>query len=683
VAIPKPDPRDWQIANAQELRATDREVLAMLRDTRKRVDAELAALIALNRSNISDGVKRARLEQSRIVLMREQAATFERLGEITEARRLRAAVRAQRLSAAADAALLKLVGRSADAQTLYDAALQSSQRAVDVALQRMRFSAVPLSQRIYNTGVWMNGRLQKLINETLGTNINAREFARRARDWFNPNTPGGVRYAAMRLARTEINNAFHSMTVEKAAGKPWVEEMEWNLSKSHPAPDICNKVAELSPYKADKVPARPHPQCMCYVTEKEVDEDEWIDRFVAGEFDDYLDDELEKAGVPKDPTPPPTPELTPPVRRRMPPPVLLPEDDEPEPKRTPSGKQPKPKAKIKDFIPLPKGRSTGEKIQIMLRDEKSREEIRKAIPLPDETVDKLIDVLLKKFKVPPFLMDRKETPDEPKRDVKNPPRVFTPRREPDPPTPAPVVRTPAARVTAGEPLAVLKNEITGPKSAALKKAESRISKTGFAAETLDSIKKVFAHQEKFIGDKILRVKQVKHGIKDKEFKGAFALHTGGVIEIRDSIATPESQQAIKNCVQSEWFVKCDHHHGGTEQIFAHEMGHALLTMNSANKFQAEVLAQALGEAFGVEPPKLGPPTNGLAAGYHPYFDEWLAQPEIQRIVSNKVSDYATRNINEFIAEVWTLYTMNKSPNQSVIRIARAIQEKILKEQVNR
>lgn len=297
MAIPKPEPSSWQVANAQELRATDREVLTMLRDARKRVDAELKALLEANRSNISDGVKRARLEQSRLVLMREQATVFERLGRITEARRLKSAVRAQRLSAAADAALLRLVGRTADAQTLYDAALQSSQQAVDVALQRMRFSAVPLARRVYNTGVWMNGRLNRLINETLASGLNAREFARKARDWFNPNTPGGIRYAAMRLARTEINNAFHSMTIEKAAAKPWVEKMEWNLSKSHPAPDICNKVAELSPYPADKVPARPHPQCMCYVTEAPVDEDDWIDRFVDGEFDDYLDDELEKAGV--------------------------------------------------------------------------------------------------------------------------------------------------------------------------------------------------------------------------------------------------------------------------------------------------------------------------------------------------------------------------------------------------
>jgi hypothetical protein len=221
---------------------------------------------------------------------------FERLGDIVAARRARAASRSARLSAAADAALLSLVGKGAQGQYLYESALQVSQRAIDAALARMRFSQVPLSQRIYKTGVWMGGRLGKLINETLASGLNAAEFAKRARDWFNPNTPGGIRYAAMRLARTEINNAFHAISAEKYATTPWIDQVDWNLSKSHPKPGICNKVHELSPYPADRVPARPHPQCMCYITPKPVDEDEFIDQFLKGQYDDYLDEELAKNG---------------------------------------------------------------------------------------------------------------------------------------------------------------------------------------------------------------------------------------------------------------------------------------------------------------------------------------------------------------------------------------------------
>lgn len=271
----------------------------MLRDAKKRVDAILAEL-----PQGKQEVRRAQLESTRARLLAEQATIFERLGDITSARRARAASRSAGLSAAANKALLDAVGKGAEGQFLYESALQVSQRQIDAALARMRLSQLPLSKRIYNSSVWMAGRLNKLINSTLATGLNAQEFARRARDWFNPNTPGGVRYAAMRLARTEINNAFHAMTAEKAARDPWIKEVDWNLSKSHPKPDICNEVAAESPFPSDRVPARPHPQCMCYITPKPIDEDEFIDNFLKGDYNDFLDKELAAAGwEPEQPEP--------------------------------------------------------------------------------------------------------------------------------------------------------------------------------------------------------------------------------------------------------------------------------------------------------------------------------------------------------------------------------------------
>lgn len=291
MAIPKPDPGDYLRANAQELALTDREVLEMLREAKKRVDKILAEM-----PKGKSLIRRAQLEKTRANLLAEQSAIFTKLGDITAARRASAASRAARLDAASDAALLALVGKGAQAQFLYDAALQTSQRAIDAALQRMKFSALPLSRRIYNTQTWMDGRLGRLINETLATGLNAAEFARRARDWFNPNTPGGVRYAALRLARTEINNAFHSMSAQKYAETPWIKAVEWNLSKSHPKPDICDALAEASPYPSDRVPTRPHPQCMCYITGEPESEEDFIENFLKGDYDEYIDRKLEENG---------------------------------------------------------------------------------------------------------------------------------------------------------------------------------------------------------------------------------------------------------------------------------------------------------------------------------------------------------------------------------------------------
>lgn len=292
MTIPQPEPRDWQIANAQELQVTDRQVLQLLRDAKKRVDALLKEL----EGSTKNGIKRSQLEHTRAKLLEEQSSLFERLGDVVSARRASAAARAARLGAAADDALLRAVGQGAQSQFLYESALQISQRAIDAALARMRLSAVPLSQRIYQTSVWMGRRLGRMINETLASGLNARDFAKRARDWFNPNTPGGVRFAAMRLARTEINNAFHAISAEKYSKTPWVTEVIWNLSKSHPRPDICNKVAGDSPYDKERIPARPHPQCMCFITPHNLEEDEFIDNFLAGNYDKYLDEELEKNG---------------------------------------------------------------------------------------------------------------------------------------------------------------------------------------------------------------------------------------------------------------------------------------------------------------------------------------------------------------------------------------------------
>jgi hypothetical protein len=290
MAIAQPEPGDWTVANAQQLRLSDAEVLRMLRDSFNRINKQLKALPA------DKAVTRAQLERTRQLLLAEQAKVFERLGDLVNARRLRSASRAAKLSAQSSAALLDAAGATSTADDLYQSLLATSQAGIQAAMARMGLSALPLSQRIYNVRTWMDGRLNRLINATLATGLNAKKFAKEARDWFNPNTPGGVRYAALRLARTEINNAFHAITVQKAIDTPWVPNMSWHLSKSHPKKDECNVIAEFNGgvYASEKVPVRPHPQCMCYVVPEPIEEDDFVENFLAGDYDDFLDKELAK-----------------------------------------------------------------------------------------------------------------------------------------------------------------------------------------------------------------------------------------------------------------------------------------------------------------------------------------------------------------------------------------------------
>lgn len=295
-AVPAaPEPNDWLAAAIDELKQGDKATLALLQESYRNINKILQGLPNQPDAAFGDLVYRAQLERTRKALLDEQAKLFDRLGDKVAARRLRSASRAAKLSAASDAALLRLVGDGAEGERLYAGATITAQRTVETILARQGMSKVPLSERIYNTSVWMHKRLDTLIASTLARGLNAQRFAKVARDWFSPSVPGGTRYAAMRLARTEINNAFHATSIDYAKSKPWVSQMDWHLSKSHPAPDKCNPIAAASPYDVHLVPRKPHPQCMCYVTERTPDEDEWIDRFVAGEFDDYLDSELAKA----------------------------------------------------------------------------------------------------------------------------------------------------------------------------------------------------------------------------------------------------------------------------------------------------------------------------------------------------------------------------------------------------
>lgn len=314
-AVPKPEPKDWLTAAADELRLGDKATLALLQEAYREVNKTLKTLPTTPDAAFGNLIYRAQLERVRKQILQHQADLFDKLGDVVSARRLRSASRAAKLSAASDAALLRLVGEGAAGQRLYEGANITAQRTVETILARQGLSKVPLAERIYKTSAWMNKRLDRLITSTMAQGLNAKRFAKVARDWFSPSVPGGTRYAAMRLARTEINNAFHATSIDYARSKPWVSQMDWNLSKSHPKPDKCNIYAEESPWDVHLIPPKPHPQCMCYVTEVTPSEDDWIDRFVAGEFDDYLDEELAAADAklglkPKAPPTAPAPQKT-------------------------------------------------------------------------------------------------------------------------------------------------------------------------------------------------------------------------------------------------------------------------------------------------------------------------------------------------------------------------------------
>ena len=652
MAIPKPDPGDWIKANAQELKATDREVLAMLRDAYKAVNAELADLIARDSPLVSAAHRRSQLEQSRARLLSRQADIFQKLGDIVSARRLRSAVRAQRLSAAANASLLEAAGRADIAQYLYEGAKFASDRAIDVALARMRLSTVPLSQRIYRTQVWMDGRLGKLINATLASGINAKDFAKKARDWFNPNTPGGVRYASMRLARTEINNAFHAMTAEKAQSTPWIPNCAWHLSGSHPKKDICNVIASRNNgfgegvYKSEDVPVRPHPQCMCYITPEPIDEDAFIDNFLAGDYDDYLDREIANA---------PTVDIggsSPPPR----PSVHDESLDEPVSRRTPSGKT-APVENASAYVEHSGGAGNAtQRVQNLLSEGKTRAEIvesERKRGRPAGEADTAIDFVLVKNQVPNHVFPRKSdgtTGIQPKRDAKT-------------------VRVAPARSVGNRPAEPKISTPLGSKSTDLLNAEKRIDVT-FTQPMKDRIKRVLAIQETHVGKQIDRIKKIQNGHDDKAKTayGTFDPKTGKISFDR------ELHRHEADCMRSRRSGEKAHAgHDAIEGTIAHESGHAFMVTSDLDAEGRAKLAQGLTEALGL------PTAPNLEGNRLPllFFINWGKDEANKAIIRQKVSHYAASNPNELIAEIWADYTMNPNASREV-RAAGLLLEGIMK-----
>lgn len=288
-----PEPNEWISAYARVQRLADRDILVMLRDAHRDVSKMLTELS--RRPGIGAAVRREQLQLVKRNLLREQAAIYNRMGDIIRARRYEAMARAVQLETRVLGVLLEAARRPEMVKPLHDGLLRAMERTVEVTTTRMAQSRFPLSERIYRTRLWLDGRVERMVDSALARGLTVREFAAEARNYFNPRTPGGVRYASLRLARSEINNAFHAVAVNQVAEAPWTTGMRWHLSRSHPKPDECDRLANTDHerlgkgvFRPQNVPRKPHPQCFCYITPVTLDEDDFLDGLIAGKFDSYI-----------------------------------------------------------------------------------------------------------------------------------------------------------------------------------------------------------------------------------------------------------------------------------------------------------------------------------------------------------------------------------------------------------
>ena len=274
----------------------ERDLLFTLDRAARQAERDVARL--LGRSNVGSVVRGAQMNMAARALRTRVAELWSQLGSDIKAGQERAAVEAMRVMVTEyESVLLRAALQPDEVETFLDAAKLQAQRGAQTAATRMTLSKIPLSERVYNSARLASGQVDRFVNEALARGLSAREFATEVRSFIKANTPGGVRYSAMRLARTEINNAYHGIQVQESIDCPFIERVQWHLSGSHKKPDNCNRYAETIHEPGERpgiwrpaaVPRKPHPQCLCYTTPVVMSEDEFMRGMMNGRFDRFLE----------------------------------------------------------------------------------------------------------------------------------------------------------------------------------------------------------------------------------------------------------------------------------------------------------------------------------------------------------------------------------------------------------
>jgi hypothetical protein len=270
-------------------RAYDAKIFKILEDAAKDIEDRLQQLDL--KPGIGAKVRAAQLRAAQAEMRAVQRDMWAAIGKTTHAGSKAAAEAAQEaldvISRVAYASLAP-----AAAEVLVDGLKASAQAGINALYARV---PKPLSEAVYRNGLVASGKIEEMIQRGIAQGLSAKELAASVYGYVSPTTPGGASYAANRLARTEINNAFHQQQIKTGKESPGVKGVKWNLSNSHPKPDECNQFAErdvndlgAGVYKANNVPDKPHPHCFCYLTYVTMDPAEFSAALRSGTFDDEL-----------------------------------------------------------------------------------------------------------------------------------------------------------------------------------------------------------------------------------------------------------------------------------------------------------------------------------------------------------------------------------------------------------
>lgn len=283
-------PRDnWSLRYIELQQAYDRRVRLALGQA---LDSATAAMHSLEgKVGVGAAVQRAQTATTRAVLLEIIDELFRTLGIVVREGQEDSAAAAKQATLLWERDLIKRIFE--DERSLKDfesTEIQRARRNAHTMVTRILNTQQPLAKRLYKSRALAKGQLNRVVNSHLARGSSARDMAKDIRQFVSPDSPGGVSYVAQRLARSEINNAFHAQSIEDMQDRPWVDQVYWKLSKSHPPrqPECkCDLYANIELFPADRVPPKPHPQCLCYVIPKLMGEQEFMNALISGQFREW------------------------------------------------------------------------------------------------------------------------------------------------------------------------------------------------------------------------------------------------------------------------------------------------------------------------------------------------------------------------------------------------------------
>lgn len=153
-----------------------------------------------------------------------------------------------------------------------------AQSAVETIANRIyQNDGLKLSDRLYNLNQATRQTIEDTLVQGVAEQTSAKKLAKQLEASLIEAGADNPRYQALRIARTEINNAHreaHIRSTQRADGtlKPYIAGVRWSLSPSHPRPDICDIWAShdgddlgSGVYLPAHVPTG-HPHCLCYTS---------------------------------------------------------------------------------------------------------------------------------------------------------------------------------------------------------------------------------------------------------------------------------------------------------------------------------------------------------------------------------------------------------------------------------